>query len=73
MNDLVKQWKEAARRDDILSVMVPSDVRLLVKEIELLRTLLHRAVPMVAEALNGQPVLDDIDEALGSVKEARDD
>ena len=37
MVDLVKQWKEAARRDDLFDHMVPSDVRLLVKEIERLR------------------------------------
>jgi len=35
--DLVKRWKEAARRDDILDVMVPSDIRLLIKEIGALR------------------------------------
>ena len=37
MVDLVKQWKEAARRDDLFDHMVPSDVRLLVQEIERLR------------------------------------
>jgi len=35
--DLVKRWKEAAKRDDVLDVMVPSDVRQLVAEIELSR------------------------------------
>lgn len=35
--DLVKRWKEAARRDDLFDHMVPSDVRLLLKEIEALR------------------------------------
>ncbi len=37
MVDLVKQWKEAARRDDLFDHMVPSDVRQLVGEIERLR------------------------------------
>jgi len=36
--DLVKRWKEAARRDDLFDHMVPSDVRLLLMEIEALRT-----------------------------------
>ena len=36
--DLVKRWKEAARRDDLFNHMVPSDVRQLVGEIERLRT-----------------------------------
>ena len=43
MDDLVKQWKEAARHDDLFDHMVPSDVRLLVKEIERLRALLDEA------------------------------
>ncbi len=42
MVDLVKQWKEAARRDDVLASMVPSDIRQLVGEIERLRAALKR-------------------------------
>lgn len=41
MTDLVRQWKEMARRDDLFDYMVPSDVRLLVKEIERLRLALQ--------------------------------
>ena len=37
MIDLVEKWKEAARCDDLFNHMVPSDVRLLVQEIERLR------------------------------------
>ncbi len=37
MVDLVKKWKEVARRDDLFDNMVPSDVRMLVKEIERLQ------------------------------------
>ena len=40
--DLVKQWKEAARRDDLFDHMVPSDVRQLIGEIEQLRQRLDR-------------------------------
>lgn len=43
MVDLVKRWKEAARRDDLFDHMVPSDVRQLVKEIERLRQALADA------------------------------
>lgn len=35
--DLVAQWKEAARLDDLFDHMVPSDVRQLIGEIERLR------------------------------------
>ncbi len=41
---LVKQWKEAARRDDLFDHMVPSDVRQLVAEIEWLQTALERII-----------------------------
>ena len=37
MVSLVTKWKEAARRDDLFNHMVPSDVRLLIKEIERLQ------------------------------------
>ena len=40
MIDLVEKWKLAARRDDLFNHMVPSDVRLLVGEIERLRIIL---------------------------------
>ena len=43
MSDLVKQWKEAARRDDLFDHMVPSDVRQLIGEIERLRAALELA------------------------------
>ncbi len=38
MADLVEKWKMAARRDDVLNIMVPSDVRELVGEIEQLQS-----------------------------------
>lgn len=41
MADLVKQWKEAARRNDLFDHMVPSDVRQLIGEIERLREALE--------------------------------
>lgn len=49
MVDLVKQWKEAARRDDLFDHMVPSDVRLLVKEIERLKAINEHDRTQVAE------------------------
>ena len=85
MNDLVKQWKEAARRDDLFDHMVPSDVRQLLSEIERLRDLLRRTLdvvesdefagPFVISAIHGMgyagPVIptDEIRKALGSDSE----
>ena len=40
MIDLVKRWKEAAKRDDVLDEMVPSDIRQLVGKIERLQNAL---------------------------------
>ena len=34
MTDIAEQWREAAKRDDVLDLMVPSDVRMLVGEID---------------------------------------
>ncbi len=42
MTDLVKKWKLVARRDDVLNRMVPSDIRMLVGEIERLRGTLYK-------------------------------
>jgi len=41
MVDLVEKWKETARRDDLWRIMVPSDVRELIMEIEKLRAALE--------------------------------
>ncbi len=47
MVDLVKQWKEAARRDDLFNHMVPSDVRQLVGEIERLGEVIREIARIV--------------------------
>lgn len=41
-------------------------------EIERLRALLDRTIPMVAADMRGQPLLDEIHEALGSICDTGD-
>jgi len=57
MSDLVKEFKEISRRDDCFKHMVPSDVRMMLAEIERLRESIRKRDDYIARHLGKEHVM----------------